>query len=84
MTVASINGNYALRAKVFWNKSQFNGIFYGAPQIEIAINTNGKTVASFAAKCQKLSAYNAETLERMALAALETLLDERFVQECFD
>lgn len=83
MTVASKKGKYALRAKVFWNESQFNGIFYSVPQIEVSVEGNDGTVLSFAGKSQRLSAYNSSTLERLALAALETLLDERFVQECF-
>ncbi len=88
IAVASFGGVYELRANVDWNQSRFDSergaIYSSVPQIEISINGKDGTTVSFAGKCEKVSAYNFETLERLALHGLETLLDERFILESFN
>lgn len=83
ITVADTNARYVLSADVFWNESQFNGIYSSIPQIQITISNNNTRLAFFAAKCERLSAYNQETLEQIAFANLEEQFEERFITECF-
>ena len=83
ITVAETNAKYVLSADVFWNESQFNGIYSSIPQIQITVSNNNTELAFFAAKCERLSAYNQETLEQIAFANLEEQLEERFITECF-
>ena len=83
ITVAETNARYVLNADVIWNESQFNGIYYSIPQIQITVSNNYTELAFFAAKCEKLSAYNQETIEQIAFANLEEQLEERFITECF-
>ena len=82
ITVAETNARYVLSADVFWNESQFNGIYSCIPQIQITVSNN-KRLAFFAAKCERLSAYNQETIEQITFANLEEQLEERFITECF-
>ena len=83
ITVAEKNARYVLNADVFWNESQFNGIYSSIPQIQITVSNNNTGLAFFAAKCERLSAYNQETLEQISFANLEEQLEERFITECF-
>ena len=83
ITVVEKNARYVLSADVFWNESQFNGIYYSIPQIQITVSNNNKGLAFFAAKCERLSAYNQETIQQIAFANLEEQLEERFITECF-
>ena len=83
ITVAETNARYVLSADVFWNESQFNGIYSSIPQIQITVSNNNTGLAFFAAKCERLSAYNQETIEQIAFANLEEQLEERFITECF-
>ena len=83
ITVAETNARYVLSADVFWNESHFNAIYSSIPQIQITVSNNNTGLAFFAAKCERLSAYNQETLEQIAFANLEEQLEERFVTECF-
>ena len=77
-------GGYTLRANIGWNEAAQGNVYSSAPQIEVAITGKNGLVASFAGKCDKVSSYNMQTLERQELFALEELLDERFIPECFD
>ena len=52
ITVAETNARYVLSADVFWNESQFNGIYSCIPQIQITVSNN-KRLAFFAAKCDR-------------------------------
>ena len=83
ITVAETNVRYVLNADVIWNESQFNGIYSSTPQIQITVSNNNTGLAFFAAKCERLSAYNQETIEQIAFANLEEQLEERFITECF-
>ena len=83
ITVVETNARYVLNADVIWNESQFNGIYSSIPQIQITVSNNNTGLAFFAAKCEKLSAYNQETIEQIAFANLEEQLEERFITECF-
>lgn len=83
ITVAETNARYVLNADVIWNESQFNGIYSSIPQIQITVSNNNTGLAFFAAKCERLSAYNQETIEQIAFANLEEQLEERFITECF-
>ena len=83
ITVAETNARYVLNADVIWNESQFNGIYSSIPQIQITVSNNNTRLAFFAAKCERLSAYNQETIEQIAFANLEEQLEERFITECF-
>lgn len=83
ITVAETNARYVLSADVFWNESQFNGIYSSIPQIQITVSNNNTELAFFAAKCERLSAYNQETIEQIAFFNLEEQLEERFITECF-
>ena len=84
ITVAETNARYVLSADVFWNESQFNGIYSCIPQIQITVSNNNTRLAFFAAKCERLSAYNQETIEQIAFANLEEQLEERFITEFFE
>lgn len=83
ITVAEQNSRYVLTADVLWDESQFYGIYSSTPQIQIAVSNKNTGLAFYAAKCEKLSAYNHETLEQIAVANLEEQLEERFITECF-
>ena len=83
ITVAETNARYVLNADVIWNESQFNGIYSSIPQIQITVSNNNTELTFFAAKCERLSAYNQETIEQIAFFNLEEQLEERFITECF-
>lgn len=83
ITVVEKNARYVLNADVFWNESQFNGIYSSTPQIQITVGNNNTGLAFFVAKCERLSAYNQETIEQIAFVNLEEQLEERFITECF-
>ena len=83
ITVAEQNSRYVLTADVLWDESQFYGIYSSTPQIQIAVSNKNTGLALYAAKCEKLSAYNHETLEQIAASNLEEQLEERFITECF-
>ena len=83
ITVAETNARYVLNADVFWNESQFNGIYSSIPQIQITVSNRNTGLAFYATKCEKLSAYNQETIEQIAIANLEEQLEERFITEFF-
>ena len=83
ITVAETNARYVLNADVIWNESQFNGIYSSIPQIQITVSNSNTGLAFFAAKCERLSAYNQETIEQIAFFNLEEQLEERFITECF-
>ena len=83
ITVAEQNAKYVLTAEVLWDESQFNGIYSSTPQIQITVSNKNAGLAFFATKCEKLSAYNQETIEQIAFANLEDQLEERFITECF-
>ena len=84
ITVVETNARYVLNADVIWNESQFNGIYSSIPQIQITVSNNNTGFAFFATKCERLSAYNQETIEQIAFANLEEELEERFITECFE
>lgn len=83
ITVSETNARYVLNTDVLWNESQFNGIYSCIPQIQITVSNNNTGLAFFAAKCERLSAYNQETIEQISFANLEEQLEERFITECF-
>lgn len=82
--VKEMNARYILCADVLWNESQFNGIYSSAPQIQIVVSNKNTGLAFFAAGGGKLSAYNQETIEQIAIVNLEEQLEERFIKECFE
>ncbi len=84
ITVSETNARYVLNTDVLWNESQFNGIYSCIPQIQITVSNNNTGLAFFAAKCERLSAYNQETIEQISFANLEAQLEERFITECFE
>lgn len=84
ITVSETNARYVLNTDVLWNESQFNGIYFCIPQIQITVSNNNTGLAFFAAKCERLSAYNQETIEQISFANLEEQLEERFIKECFE
>jgi len=83
LAAASNGGAYTLRANVVWNQSTFGGVCSAVPQIQVAVTGKNGLVASFAGGCDKVGAYNKQTLDRLSVVALQELLDERFVAECF-
>lgn len=84
ITVSETNARYVLNTDVLWNESQFNGIYSCIPQIQITVSNNNTGLAFFAAKCERLSAYNQETIEQISFANFEEQLEERFIKECFE
>ena len=80
----SQNGRYQLSAVVNWNESKLNEVYSAYPNIKIVINGNGQTFASFNGECEKVAAYNQESMQRTAISRLEDLLDEQFIKECFE
>lgn len=78
------NGGYQLTAVVTWNESKLNEFYSAYPNIKIVIAREGKTFASFTGECEKVAAYNQESMQRMAMARLEELLDKCFIKECFE
>lgn len=84
LLVASQNGSYTLSANIFWNESEFNGVYSSYPQIQITITNGTKTIASYSGQCEKTAAYNYDTMTRSAIFSLEELLEERFFSECFE
>ena len=83
ITVSETNARYVLNADVLWNESQFNGIYSSIPQIQITVSNRNTGLAFYATKCEKLSAYNQETIEQIAITNLEEQLEERFITEFF-
>ena len=75
---SSDNSTYKVYAKISWNESVFNEVYFSKPQIEIVISKNQTVLASFSASCKELSAYTQQTLERISVLKLEELLDEYF------
>ena len=84
LLVASQNGSYTLTANIFWNESEFNGVYSSYPQIQITITNGTKTIASYSGQCEKTAAYNYDSMTRSAIFSLEELLDEHFFSECFE
>ena len=83
ITVSETNARYVLNTDVLWNESQFNGIYSSIPQIQITVSNRNTGLAFYATKCEKLSAYNQETIEQIAITNLEEQLEERFITEFF-
>ena len=83
ITVSETNARYVLNTDVLWNESQFNGIYSSIPQIQITVSNRNTGLAFYATKCEKLSAYNKETIEQIAITNLEEQLEERFITEFF-
>lgn len=84
LLAASQNGNYTLTANIYWNESEFNGVYSSYPQIQITITNGTKTIASYSGQCEKTAAYNYDTMNKSAIFSLEELLDEHFFSECFE
>ena len=80
----SPTGRYLLSAVVSWNESKLNEVYSAYPNIKIVIVGEGKTFASFIGECEKVAAYNQESLQKTVIARLGELLDERFIKECFE
>lgn len=77
-------GRYQLSATVNWNEAKLNEIYSAYPNIKIVITGNGRTFASFNGECEKVAAYNQESMQRSAIFRLEELLEESFIKECFE
>ena len=84
LLVASQKGSYTLSANIFWNESEFNGVYSSYPQIQISITNGTKTIASYSDQCEKTAAYNYDTMNKSAIFSLEELLNEHFFSECFE
>ena len=84
LELANYKGVYELSVNVQWNESVAGDVCSSVPQIQIELAGKNCHAASFAGKCDKVSAYNRETLELLELFELESLLDERFVDFLFD
>jgi len=80
----SPDGRYQLSATVNWNEAKLNEVYSAYPNIKILIAGSGQTFASFNGKCEKVAAYNQESMQRSAIFRLEELLEESFVKECFE
>ena len=80
----SPDGRYQLTATVNWNEAKLNEVYSAYPNIKIFITGNGQTFASFNGECEKVAAYNQESMQRSAIFHLEELLEESFVKECFE
>ena len=80
----SSDGRYQLSATVNWNEAKLNEVYSAYPNIKIVITGNGRTFASFNGECEKVAAYNLESMQRSAIFRLEELLEESFVKECFE
>lgn len=80
----SSDGRYQLSATVNWNEAKLNEVYSAYPNIKICITGNGQTFASFNGECEKVAAYNQESMQRSAIFRLEELLEESFVKECFE
>ena len=80
----SSDGRYQLTATVNWNEAKLNEVYSAYPNIKIFITGNGQTFASFNGECEKVAAYNQESMQRSAIFHLEELLEESFVKECFE
>ena len=84
LLVASQNGSYTLTANIYWNESEFNGVYSSYPQVQITITHGTKTIASYSGQCEKTAAYNYDSMNKSAIFSLEELLDEHFFSECFE
>ena len=84
LELANCKGVYELSANVEWNETVAGDVCSSVPQIQIELTGKKCHAVSFAGKCDKVSAYNMETLELLELFELESLLDERFVDFLFD
>lgn len=80
----SSDGRYQLSATVNWNEAKLNEVYSAYPNIKILITGNGQTFASFNEECEKIAAYNHESMQRSAIFRLEELLEESFIKECFE
>ncbi|MCR4743592.1 MAG: LPP20 family lipoprotein [Treponema sp.] len=80
----SSDGRYQLSATVNWNEAKQNEVYSAYPNIKILITGNGRTFASFNGECEKVAAYNQESMQRSAIFRLEELLEESFIKECFE
>ena len=80
----SSDGRYQLSATVNWNEAKLNEVYSAYPNIKIVITGNGQTFVSFNGECEKVAAYNQESMQRSAIFCLEELLEESFVKECFE
>lgn len=80
----SSDGRYQLSATVNWNEAKLNEIYSAYPNIKILITGNERTFASFNGECEKVAAYNQESMQKSAIFRLEELLEENFVKECFE
>ena len=80
----SPDGRYQLTATVNWNEVKQKEVYSAYPNIKIVITGNGRTFASFNGECEKVAAYNQESMQRSAIFRLEELLEESFVKECFE
>ena len=80
----SSDGRYQLSATVNWNEAKLNEVYSAYPNIKIVITGNGQTFVSFNGECEKVAAYNQESMQRSAIFRLEELLEESFVKECFE
>ena len=84
LLAASQNGSYTLSANIFWNESEFNGVYSSYPQIQIIITNGTKNISSYSGQCEKTSAYNYDSMTRSAIFSLEELLEDHFFSECFE
>ena len=80
----SPDGRYQLSATVNWNEAKLNEVYSAYPNIKILITGNGQTFASFNGECEKVAAYNQESMQRSAIFRLEELIEESFIKECFE
>lgn len=80
----SSDSRYQLSATVNWNEAKLNEVYSAYPNIKILITGNGQTFASFNGECEKVAAYNHESMQRSAIFRLEELLEESFIKECFE
>lgn len=80
----SPDGRYQLSATVNWNEAKLNEVYSAYPNIKIVITGNGQTFASFNGECEKIAAYNQESMQRTTIVRLEELIEESFIKECFE
>ena len=59
-----------------------NEIFSCKPSVSVLIEGKSGTISSCVLSSEKISSYNKRSLTRMALAKIENLLHEGFVQKC--
>ena len=82
-TVCKIGENHLMNVAVDIADQIVGNVHSIYPQISVEITNGAETVSSFSKSLEKVSAYNAETAQRMALSRIEEVLENEFADACF-